>query len=123
MEFYKSCLGGELNFMVVKDTPMASQCPVAMQDQIMHAYLMRNDTLMLMGSDMTGPGGYVQGNQVALSVMCSSEEEVNAFYTKLGEGGTIIDPLKVQFWGGIFGVITDRYGIRWMFNYEKDKNN
>jgi PhnB protein len=40
-------------------------------------------------------------------------------FEKVGEGGKVIDPLKTQFWGAIFGVLNDKYGIRWMFNYEK----
>lgn len=30
-------------------------------------------------------------------------------------------PLEVAFWGGLFGVVTDKYGIEWMFNYQKEK--
>jgi PhnB protein len=68
---------------------------------------------------MSGPGGFVKGNNLALSVNCSSEEEINHFFSKLSEGGNIIDPLQPQFWGAIFGVLTDRFGIRWMFNYQQ----
>ena len=74
-----------------------------------------------MGSDMVGPDGFNKGNNIALSVNCSSEEEINTFFSKLSAGGKIIDPLKVQFWGAIFGVLTDKFGINWMFNYDKNQ--
>jgi PhnB protein len=43
---------------------------------------MKNEALLLMASDMTGPDGFQQGNNIALSLNCSSEEEINAFFLK-----------------------------------------
>ena len=82
---------------------------------------MRNGTLLLMATDCTAPDGFQQGNNIALSLNCSSEDEINIFYSKLSEGGKIIDALKVQFWGAIFGVFNDKFGIRWMLNYNKNQ--
>lgn len=120
MTFYKECLGGELFFQTVADTPMAAQCAEAMQNNVMHSSLTKG-SLLLMGSDMVSPEGHHPGNNIALSLNCSSEEEINTFFTKLGEGGSIIDPLKLQFWGAMFGVLRDKFGIVWMFNYDKNQ--
>jgi uncharacterized glyoxalase superfamily protein PhnB len=24
-----------------------------------------------------------------------------------------------MFWGGVFGVVTDKYGVEWMLNFQK----
>ncbi len=120
MTFYKECIGGELSFMPVKGSPMEAQFPAGMQDQILHSTLTKN-SLVLMGSDMTAPDGFIKGNNMALSVNCSSDEEINTLFSKLGDGGKILDPLKVQFWGAMFGVVEDKFGIRWMFNYDKNQ--
>jgi len=119
MNFYKNCLGGELTVQTVGGSPIEKEFPEGMKDQILHSSLMRNGTLMLMATDCSAPGGFVEGNNIALSLNCSSEEEINTFYSMLSEGGKIIDPLKQQFWGALFGVFDDKYGIRWMLNYEK----
>ena len=29
-------------------------------------------------------------------------------------------PLEMAFWGGLFGVLTDKYGVEWMLNYQKE---
>lgn len=122
MNFYKDCYGGDLHIMTVGESPMAAQCPAGMQDQVMHSTLMKDGNLLLMASDMIAPGAELkQGNNFAISVNCSSEEEINTLFKKVGEGGTVIDPLKTQFWGAIFGVLNDKYGTRWMFNYEKQQ--
>ena len=120
MTFYKECLDGELTLQTVGGSPIEAQCPAGMKDQVLHATLTKG-VLLLMGSDMEGPGGFVKGNNIALSVNCSSEEEINTFFSKLSADGKIMDPLKVQFWGAMFGVLTDKFGIRWIFNYDKNQ--
>ena len=122
MNYYKEIIGGELNIMIVGESPIAGQCPAAMQNQVLHSTLIKNGVLLVMGSDMVAPGAdLLKGNNIALSINCSSEEEINSFYSKFAADGKIIDELKTQFWGAIFGVVTDKFGIRWMFNYDKNK--
>jgi PhnB protein len=120
MNFYNECLDGKLVLLPVGESPIAQQCPAAMQNQVMHASLTKG-ALMLMASDMLAPGGLTVGNNVALSLNCSSEEEIYRFYNSLSAGGQIIDELKTQFWGALFGVFTDKFGIRWMLNYDKNQ--
>ena len=120
MTFYKECLEGELIFQAIAGSPIEDQFPKAMKDQILHSSLVRKGTLLLMATDCSAPG-FQQGNNIALSLSCSSEEEINTFYSKLAEGGKIIDTLKVQFWGAMFGVLDDKFGIRWMLNYDKNQ--
>ncbi len=118
MEFYKTCLGGELLLQTIGGSPVEGQCPAGMKDQLLHASLTKGE-IILMGSDMIGPDGFSKGNNISLSLNCSSEEEINSFFSKLSAGGKIIDPLKEQFWGATFGVFNDKFGIRWMLNYDK----
>ena len=117
MTFYKECLGGELMLQTIEGSPFEARCPAGMMHQIMHSSLTR-DGLILMASDMIAPDGLKQGNNISLSLNCTSEEEIRNFFSNLSEGGTIIEPLKAQFWGALFGCLTDKFGIRWMFNYD-----
>ncbi len=74
-----------------------------------------------MGAAMAGPEGFGKSNNIALSVNCSSEEEINSFFTKLAVGGNIINPLKPQFRGAIFVVVTNNFRVQWMFNYDRNR--
>ncbi len=121
MNFYKDCLGGDLFIQTIGESPMADKFPAGMKDKVLHSSLNKG-SLLLMGSDVNGPEQYSQGNNIALSLSCSSEEEINTFFSKLSEGGKVMDPLKAQFWGAIFGAVKDKYGIGWMFNYDKNQN-
>jgi PhnB protein len=74
-----------------------------------------------MGSDMAPEFGLIAGNSVSLMLHCSSEEEIRRCYDLLSAGGTASHPLDHTFWGAIFGGLTDKYGVLWLLNYNKDK--
>jgi PhnB protein len=123
MNFYKENIGGELTLQPVEGSPMEAQCPPSMKCQILHSSLIKDGALLLMGSDMNAPGEQPKGSNIALSLSCSSEEEINRLFTKFSSEGTIIDPLKKQFWGALFGVCKDKYGTTWMLTYDLNSAN
>ena len=118
MTFYQACLGGELSLQVVADSPMADRMPAEAQQSILHASLTKG-ALVLMGSDMAG-ASLEKGNSVSLSINCSSEEEIKSFFINLAAGGHVRDPLANMFWGALFGALTDKFGINWILNYDKN---
>ena len=119
MNFYKDCFGGELTIHTFEGSPMAAQMPEAAQQAVMHASL-RKDHLLLLASDGGGMyQGYTKGNTISISLNCSSDEEITDFFNKLSVGGTVTMPLADQFWGAKFGMLTDKYNMDWMLNYDK----
>ena len=118
MTFYQDCLGGELVMQKISESPMAARVPSEMGAKILHSSLTK-DNLVLMASDMLG-NNIVKGNSISLCVNCSSDEEINTFFSKLSSGGKIVEPLHQSFWGSTFGSLTDKFGITWIFNYSKN---
>jgi len=118
MNFYKESLGGELILQSVEESPMAGEWPAAMQKNILHSSLTR-DNLLLMASDMATPGELTDGNTVTLSLTCDTEEELSACFTSLSQGGQVIRPVH-DFFAGKMGALTDKYGKNWMFYYGKN---
>lgn len=118
MSFYQQCLGGELVMQKIAESPMAAQMPSEMGPKILHSSLTHNG-IVLMASDCMGDK-IVNGNNVALCMNCSSEEEINLVFKNLSEGGKVIEPLQQSFWGATFGVLIDKFGVNWMFNYSKN---
>jgi len=116
MVFYAACLDAQLTIQTVAESSVASQLPAKYQDQVMHSILEKGD-IVIMASDMSKTSS-VTGNNVQLCINCSSEEEINLYFTRLAAGGEVSDPLQEMFWGGLFGALTDRFGIYWMFNFE-----
>lgn len=119
MNFYKECIGGELMINTVGDTPMEGECGAANPGAVMHAQLSRG-SLQLMASDMMGATELIRGNATALSLNCSSEDEIRTLFDGLSVGGSDISPLKVEFWGALFGMFTDKFGIRWLLNFDQN---
>jgi len=119
MNFYKECLGGELTLNPIDGSGMESQCTGAKPGAIMHAELHKGN-LLLMASDMMMAGTeLVRGNATALSLNCSSEDEIYTFFEKLSQDGTQLSPVKKEFWGALFGMLTDKFGVRWLLNYDQ----
>jgi PhnB protein len=118
MEFYKDCLGGELSMFPYSAAP--GEFPNASGDRIMHATL-RNGPLVLMAADSLPGAPLQQGNNFSLSLHPKSIEETQRLFTAIGRGGKVGMPLQDTFWGAHFGMLTDKFGIQWMFNWEKPK--
>ncbi len=120
MNFYKECLGGELIFQTIGESPLSERMPDRMKDCILHSTLTK-EFLVLMGTDIVNESGLIIGNSVSLVLDCSNEEEIRNCYHKLSAGGRAVHGLKNTFWGALFGELTDKYGYRWLLNYDKDR--
>ncbi|MEK7641633.1 MAG: VOC family protein [Patescibacteria group bacterium] len=114
MNFYKDCLGGELFFRPVKGSPMEKDMPADKHDLIMHSTLTK-DNWILIGSDMMRDTA-VKGDSVGVSLSYENEKDARDAFAKLAEGGEIFMPIEVMFWGDLFGLVTDKYGVEWMLN-------
>jgi PhnB protein len=116
MEFYKTVFGGELMMQTFGEAPVnASE---ADKGRIMHAQLTAGNFLLMASDGM--PGHPVKfGDSVSLSVHTQSKEETDTLFQKLSEGGTVTMPLENTFWGAYFGMLIDKFGIHWLFNFQQ----
>jgi hypothetical protein len=57
------------------------------------------------------------GNNTTLCLDVDSRQEADGLYGALSEGGSEGSPMADMPWGAYWGVILDRYGIRWMVNH------
>jgi PhnB protein len=112
MEFYTACLGADLKMQTVGDSPMASQVPPEMKNQILHAKL-EKDGMVLMASDTLSSEKAVNGTAISLCLNGKSKKEIETFFNKLAQGGKITNPLQVMFFG-TYGDLVDKFGIRWL---------
>lgn len=113
MTFYKDVFGGNLTLQTVAETPMAAQCPTGMQHQIMHSTIEKG-SFVLMATDMVGPGGFQPGTDMAIALKFDEVTEIQNCFSRLSEKGLVIDDLKQQPWGALFGVVKDKFDKVWM---------
>jgi len=116
ISFYNECLGGELKVMTFADAQM--DVPAEAKNNILHASLIV-DGFSIMASDALPGQSIVFGNSITLSIDCNSVEEQDRYFNNLSNGGKITMPLEDTFWNARFGMVTDKFGIQWMFNFEK----
>ncbi len=119
MEFYKDCLGGELTFNMLADSPTAAQMPPEAQNGVMHADL-SGEGWRLFGSDMMGPESLKQSSAVQICLVGKNAEEIKSAFAKLSMGGQVGHELKEESFG-TYGDLVDKYGFRWMFQADAPK--
>jgi PhnB protein len=112
MEFYHTVFGGKLDTSTFAQFGM-SQSP-ADADKIMHAMLVTPSGLALMAADVPAGMPFTAGDTISMSLSGENEAELRGYWNKLAEGAQVTMPLDKAPWGDIFGMLTDRFGIKWM---------
>jgi len=121
MTFYNDCIGGKLTIQTFGET-QGEHASENERDLVMHANIVKGDFLLMASDSSERHGKATIGSAVTLSLNCTSEEEIDTLFNKLSAGGTITMPLEDTFWGARFGMMTDKFGMPWMFNYDKPAN-
>lgn len=124
--FYKSVFGGEFTaVMRNKDIPANVPTPGdADPNAIIHIALPIGKDSVLMGGDRPAVYGKgTKGDNFTISIQTESEAETKRIFEALSAGGQITMPLDNAFWGALFGMFTDKYGISWMVNYTTQQQN
>lgn len=114
MEFYRSVFGGNLTMSTFKEY-QASQDP-AEDDKVMHAMLEAENGLTFMASDTPNVMPYTPGDNFSMSLSGDDARELSAYFEKLAAGGTVTMPLERAPWGDTFGMLVDRFGMKWLVN-------
>ncbi|HEX3082326.1 MAG TPA: VOC family protein [Candidatus Saccharimonadia bacterium] len=120
MEFYKTVFGGDLKLSTFKELH-ATDDP-AEENLIMHSVLEVSDGMVIMASDTPSRMEYKKGTDLSLSLsgQAADEKELTGYFDKLSEGGEVVQPLTKAQWGDIFGMVNDKFGIRWLVNIGAD---
>jgi len=122
--FYKSVFGGDFPYVGrYKDMPSENPLPETEREKIMHISLPISQETVLMGSDSSEAFGQATqpGNNFSISINAGSEAEATRIFEGLSAGGTVKMPLNKTFWGALFGMFTDKFGIYWMVNYDYEQ--
>lgn len=126
-DFYKSVFGGEFTHISkFGEMPKSDdyEVPASDENKIMHVSLPIGASI-LMGSDTGGDWAptFVQGNNFSISVTPDSKQETESIFNALSDEGQITTPLHNTFWGAYFGMLTDKFGINWMVNFQEHPQN
>jgi PhnB protein len=113
IDFYKQTLHAEEVFVqTFGGSPMADMGPA---DNIMHATIKVGDSTIMMCDDLRPDADTVGGN-IALAIGLNDTARAKQLFDNLAKGGTVTMPLEKTFWAEAFGMVTDKFGVKWMVN-------
>jgi PhnB protein len=109
----------DLQIMDFFDLP-ADQRPPGTAGLVMHSQFSAGPGAPLMGCDI--PPGMGTGGMVGSSIFHAAPSVARAteIFDALSQGGSVEMPLAPSFWSAAFGMLTDRWGTRWMISVAPD---
>ena len=120
MEHYKEVFDGELEIMPFEGSPV--EVPDSYKEEIMHSTLRVGDAI-IMASDGQPSQPIEIGNAHFMMVNTTELGAAKRYFEKLSGGGQVIMPMEKTFWGSVFGMLTDKFGIGWMISVELSPSN
>jgi PhnB protein len=91
-------------------------------DAIAHGYL-SGGPVTLYGADVSGdePPFRFEGLMLAL-LGTATASTLRTWFSRLSEGGRVVDDLQTRPWGASDGQVIDRYRLHWLIGFEGDES-
>ncbi|WP_213815422.1 VOC family protein [Glaciihabitans sp. dw_435] len=127
--FYRSVFGGEVTIATYGDFGMPADAPGA--DGVVFGQVESANGFRVMAYDIPGQGGGTvdapgsthRENGVTLTtqpffvaVRGETLDEVQAYWSTLSVGASIVEPLAASAWSEGFGMLTDSFGVTWILD-------
>jgi PhnB protein len=113
MDFYEKALGARVEALMRYGDVKGNPHPPKEQNRVMQAKLAIGSGVMMVGDSPPGNPA-PQGMHVALDF--DDPVDMARKFEALALGGHVEMPLHDAFWGARFGMLTDSFGVGWMFN-------
>src|SRR5262245_12000833 len=113
VEFYRSKLGARVvTLSRFKEAPDQSMMPPGTGEKIMHGELRLGDSVLLVSDGMCTGSPKFEG--ISLALTAKDIPEAERFFNALADGGQVQMPLTETFFSPRFGMLADRFGVKWM---------
>jgi PhnB protein len=87
---------------------------------IAHGYL-KDSPVLLFAADVAGDQAPLRSEGLMLSLLGTVDAStLKDWFSRLSEGGRVVDDLKERPWGASDGQVIDRYGLHWLIGFEAD---
>ena len=117
---YERALGARAEGVMRWGEMPGGDCPAGQRDKIMHSELHVGDGV-LMVCDEPADAPRTVGTNVHVCLHFDDIDDLKAKFEALAQGGSVTMPPQDTFWGATFGMLTDAFGVRWMFNCQKSR--
>ena len=118
IKLYESALGAKIqHVMHYGDVPGNKQSEENKQ-RVMHAVLNIGPGVLMLSDAPVGTHG-APGRNSFVCLDFSDAADLETKFEALAVGGEVDAAVTDMFWGAKFGMLTDAFGVRWMFNCEQ----
>jgi PhnB protein len=118
IKLYERALGAKAEGVQrFRDMPGDKPAPET-ANRVLHATLRIGAGLIMISDTMPGMPLTV-GSNAHVCLDFDDAQEMPGKFDALAAGGKVTMPLQDTFWGAKFGMLTDAFGINWMFNCQK----
>jgi PhnB protein len=91
-------------------------------DAIAHGYLAEGP-VVLFAADVSGDERPFRSEGMMLSLLgTAAPSTLRNWFSRLSEGGRVVDDLRTRPWGASDGQVIDRYGLHWLIGFEGDES-
>ena len=91
-------------------------------DAIAHGGL-TGGLVALAGADVSGDERPVRSEGLMLALLGTADPPtLRTWFSRLSEGGRVVDDLQKRPWGASDGQVIDRYGLHWLIGFEGDES-
>ena len=119
LDFYAQVFGGEPVIMTYGAMGQAERA--CSPDHVIWGQVAGDDGFRIMAYDVQAGRDYDAGaNAFFVSVRGTSTDEVQARWTALADGATILQPIGPAPWSAAYGMLTDRFGVTWILDVVPD---
>lgn len=123
VEYYADVFGTEKPvIMTYGDVPDEDHFQLSDESKnlVMHTNLTLSGS-RIMFSDVPPGMPPVGGNNISLTYLTDDTEEITSIFNRIKKEGTVNMELQESFWTKLFGSVTDKYGIEWMFSHDEER--
>lgn len=116
LNFYNQALGGKIEtLMRYEGSPMDNkELPANWKNKVMHATLDAEGARFMASDAMPGSPAPEYGG-IAMSIYIQKDKaRAQKVFDAMSKGGKVTMPFAPPFWGGTFGMFTDKFGVPWM---------
>ncbi len=118
LTFYARVFGGSAQLHTFESFHRTDGPPEA----IAHGYL-KDVPVQLFAADAAGDQPPLRCEGMMLSLLGTADAPtLKGWFSRLSEGGQVVDDLQVRPWGASDGQVIDRYGLHWLIGFEDDKD-